>query len=345
MRKMLLLGSLLGLYACDDGDLQIEEVDFDASTIETCPGLDDTTETTFFFKIDGDEALLLTLAEGLIKNETSLTGPLTSTLPAASNLNYRFFSDDVSAAYFCDAVPPLEPTVLKENIATSGNISIDTKVDTLTADTKNYSHTISIKDLSLKNEQGEELTDQTTLTYGDFITRPANSAKLEVPFSNYSNIATLTCDAGPVEGSLRLYKILNDEFIALDVPDPDMVFKNEATPVDTQPTPLDLADSDIFKYVVLNIPTNNELACAEAAGQAFGDEVNSWRLVSTAGTLSVNTVAGEPDANGTTTYTHSISLNDVVLTSKATSADTNDVDLTAIPTIFFGTYVTTATAM
>ncbi|SDE58427.1 hypothetical protein SAMN05421636_10618 [Pricia antarctica] len=331
MRKILFLVFLIGLSSCDDGDLQIEQVDFDASKIESCPGLADPTQTTFFFKIDQDEALLLNLAGGLINNATSEPGTLASTIPEPSNLIYRFFSGNVTSAYFCDAIPPLEPSVVKENLATAGNISIDTKVDTLTAETKDYRHTISITDLSLKNDKGEQLTDLSTLVYGDLITKPKNSAKLEVPFSNYSDILPTACSIAPVDGTIRLFKVINDEFIALNVATTDNMFLNEAT--DSIPRNLDLMDKEVFTYTVFDSLANNDLACAAT----YGDDLKSWRFVSTAGNLKVETVASAPDANGSITYTHTITLENMVLTSKAGGANIN---LAAIPSVGFGTYVT-----
>lgn len=332
---MLFLGICIGLYACDDGDLQIEEVDFDTSNIESCSGLEDTTETTFFFKIDGDEALLLNLAEGLIQNETSVAGTLASTLPTASSLTYRFFNGDVTSAYFCDALPPVEPTVIKENIATAGNITVDTRVDTVTVDTKNYGHLISINNLSLVNDQGEQLTDLSTLTYGTFTTKPLNSARLPVPFSNYQAVEAAACDAGPAVGALRLTKFLNDEFIALNIPDPNELFKNEIT-TGTEGLTLDLANKEVFEYIVVSTVASASLSCETT----FADSIESWRFVSTSGTLKVETVASAPAANGSITYTHTITMVDLVLTSKAGGPNTKDTKLTAIPLVTFGTYTT-----
>ncbi len=334
MKKLLFLAILMGLSSCDDGDLQIEEVDFDASKIESCPGLEDPTQTTFFFKVDEDEALLLNLAGGLINNATSKPETLASTIPEPSNLIYRFFSDNVTPAYFCDAIPPLEPSVIKENLATAGNISVDTKVDNVTAGTKDYRHTISITDLSLKNDQGEQLTDLSTLVYGDFITKPKNSATAEVPFSNYADLAPIPCAIAPVEGTIRLTKVLNDEFIALDVATTENIFMNAAT--GTTPRNLDLKDKAIFTYLVFDRIADNDLACASA----YGDDITTWRFVSTAGNLKVETVASVLDANGSITYTHSITLENMVLTLKANDEATKDVSLAAIPSVAFGTYST-----
>ncbi|MGB6152658.1 MAG: hypothetical protein WBG48_11755 [Pricia sp.] len=337
MKKILLPCVLIGLYACDDGDLQIEEVDFAASNIASCPGLDDLTNTTFFFKIDEDEALLLNLAPGLLKNETSVPGTLASTIPTPSSLTYRFFTDNVTSAYFCDAIPPLEPTVLKENEATAGNINIDTKVDNLTADTKDYAHTITMDNLSLVNDLGEQLTDLSTLVYGDFISKPKNSARLDVPFSNYTAVAMAECTPGPIAENQRLYKINADEFIALDVPIVENLFENKAT-LEGEPRTLSLADRELFRYTVLDKKVDADIPCATI----FGEDVQSWVMTTSSGTLKVETVASTPDTNGSITYTHTITLENSVLTLKGDGADIKDVNLPAIPSFVFGTYTTTS---
>ena len=341
MKELVFLSAIMVLVSCDDGDLQIEQVDFDEVNIQSCPGLEDTTETTFFYKIDGDEALLLNLAEGLINNETSEPGTIASTVPETSNLIYRLFSDDVSQAYFCDAIPPLEPVVIKENLATAGNISIETQVDTLTASDKVYAHAINIDGLSLENDQGEQLTDLTTLEYGTFITQTENSARLTdntnlpVPFSNYAEVGTQLCAPAPLPNTIRVYKALNDEFIALDVPQEVDIFKNEVTP-DTTSRVVVLKDKNIFKYVVLNTLVDNTLACTAT----FGEDVEAYPLVSKSGKLRVRTVAAEPAADNSITYTHTITLENLILTSKATETTGKDVDLPELSLVDWGTYST-----
>ncbi len=228
----------------------------------------------------------------------------------------------------------MQPTVINENLATAGIIAIDTRVDTLTADTKNYAHTISIKNLSLTNDKGEQLTDLSILEYGDFITQPRNSARLEVPFSNYASIEPMLCTTAPIDSTLRFYKTINDEFIVLDVPEEADLFENVATP-DTIPRTLDLKEREVFKYVVFNTLAT-DLACTTA----FAENIKSWQLVSTSGTLKVVTVASMPEADGSIAYTHTITLENMVLTSKASGAGTNNVNLAAIPEVEFGTYTT-----
>jgi len=334
MKRILFLSFLLPLCACDDGDLQIERVDFQEVNVMSCGNLDEPTETTFFFKIDQDEALLLNLASGLLINETSTSGTLRSSLPSPSNLIYRLFSDNVAQGYFCDAIPPLEPSVLSENIAAAGDIAVNTKVNVATKDTKNYVHAISITGLSLTNDQNESITDSSTFEYGNFTTTTPNSAKLVMPFSNYASIAAFSeCVAAPSEGSIRLYKLINDEFISLDIPTGSLA--NMVT-IDTIPRKVNL-ENGIFKYIVLDTLVVPEMACTTAP---LSEEIASWNYISTAGDLSIETVENAPDADGKITFTHSFTLEKLILTLKGDGADVKDVPLTEIETIDMGSYTT-----
>ncbi|SHJ41743.1 hypothetical protein [Pseudozobellia thermophila] len=335
MKKIMFLClSTLWFSACDDGDLQIEQVDFDSVSISTCGDVDDATETTFFFKIDGDEALLLNLESGLLANETSSPESISSSIPSSSSLIYRFFSDDVSQDYFCDVIPSVEPVVLEENTATAGDINIDTQVGSATETGKNYRHTISITGLSLTNSQGESITDASTFEYGTFTTSTDNSAHLDTPFSNYLAIdAYSECSESPSGSAVRLYKTINDEFISLDIPLGALAAS--ATP-DSEPRQVDLADA-LFRYVVVDTLATDDMACTTAP---LGEEIEAWYYESTSGTLNIETVVGDTDENGTTTYTHTFTLDSLVLTLKANDEDDSDTTLDLIENVEMGSYTT-----
>ena len=65
MKKYLLIGCSILFFGCNDGDLQIETVDFDSiETVQSCNTISASTENVLF-KINGDEALILTLPSGL----------------------------------------------------------------------------------------------------------------------------------------------------------------------------------------------------------------------------------------------------------------------------------------
>jgi len=154
MKKYLLIGCSILFFGCNDGDLQIETVDFDSiDTIETCDTVSTTTENVMF-KINGDEALILTLANGILKNEVS-TSSIESAVPESSQVSYRIFSETVTNSYFCDSPPPLTPTVLEEIEAEGGSIM----VTTTTEDNITFNHYIQLSGVTFLNENGSRITD------------------------------------------------------------------------------------------------------------------------------------------------------------------------------------------
>ncbi|HDZ04071.1 hypothetical protein LCGC14_0133340 [marine sediment metagenome] len=165
MKKYLLIGCSILLFGCNDGDLQIETVDFDSiETVQSCDTVSASTENVLF-KINGDEALIVTLPSGLLKNEVSTT-ELTSAVPGSSQVNYRIFSETVTSAYFCDSPPPLTPTVLEEIEAEGGSIIITTT----TEDSITYTHTIQLSGITFLNENGSRITDLQVSEFGTVTT-------------------------------------------------------------------------------------------------------------------------------------------------------------------------------
>lgn len=165
MKKYLIIGCSLLFFGCNDGDLQIETVDFDSITdIKNCGTLS-TTTTNVVFKINGDESLIITLASGLLKNEVT-TADRESAVPGNSQISYRIFSDNVTSAYFCDAPPPLTPTVSEEIEAEGGTIFITTT----TTDDVTYTHTINLSGITFLNENGSRITDLQINEFGTVTT-------------------------------------------------------------------------------------------------------------------------------------------------------------------------------
>ena len=154
MKKYLLIGCSILFFGCNDGDLQIETVDFDSiETVQSCNDISTTTENVLF-KINGDEALILTISSGLLKNEVTVSS-LESAVPGNSQISYRIFSETVTSAYFCDSPPPLTPTVLEEIEAEGGSII----VTTTTEDSTTFTHTIQLSGITFLNENGSRITD------------------------------------------------------------------------------------------------------------------------------------------------------------------------------------------
>ncbi len=158
---------MLTLSQCSDGDLQIETIDFDDIAIQTCETTV-TTGTSIFFKISEDESLILDLQAGLLNNQET-QDTLVSTIPGQSSLLYRIFSATVSKNYFCDAIPTVEPTVIEEIEAVSGEVLVSTIRNA--ADTTLFEHNIRLRDVTLVNAQGERITDTSINEFGTVTTK------------------------------------------------------------------------------------------------------------------------------------------------------------------------------
>jgi hypothetical protein len=167
MKKILIILLLTSITACSDGDLQIETIDFSEATVQYC-GTSVTTGTTIFFKINADEALILKLQNGLLKNAPS-GGPISSSVPGQSQITYRIFSDNVTKGYFCDDIPPSTPVVEEEIAAEAGEVLLTTMQNI--ADTTVYEHTIQLSGISLVNDKGERITDLNINDFGTVTTK------------------------------------------------------------------------------------------------------------------------------------------------------------------------------
>ena len=167
MRKSILAAFAflaLLLTACDDGDLQIETLDFDSVSAESCDS-PITTSTSIFFKINGDEALILELADDLLVNEVT-EDPRTSTFPTSSMLTYRIFNGSVSSSYFCDDIPPISPVVIEEIEASGGTVMVTTTSE----DGITFTHTIALEGVTLLNGTNERITDLSINEFGTITT-------------------------------------------------------------------------------------------------------------------------------------------------------------------------------
>lgn len=167
MKRLFLLLCLGLSFSCDDGDLQIETIDFDSASIEFCESSVDIN-TTLFFKLNTTEALILELQSGVLQNEAS-DQTISSTIPGQSSLTYRAFTDNVNSNYFCDDIPPSTPTVLEEIIAQEGAVLINTVRSE--SDTTIFEHTIELSQISFVNEQGERITNLSITDFGTVTTQ------------------------------------------------------------------------------------------------------------------------------------------------------------------------------
>ncbi len=171
-KKPGILGLCMIFFSCNDGDLQIETLDFNSVSMQTC----NTTasipivaidENAVLFKLNADEGLILNLPANSLKNEIG-TATIEITADTPSKIIYRIFSATVTTAYFCDEIPPIAPTVIDEIIASKALIKIVTTAnepEVETGDITTYSHEITIEEITLETGKNQRITD---LTLNDF---------------------------------------------------------------------------------------------------------------------------------------------------------------------------------
>jgi len=167
MKNILYLSLLILSFSCDDGDLQIETIDFDSVNIQNCDPVSVET-ANILFKLNTTEALILELPNGILVNEIS-NGTITSNVTASgpSRVTFRTFSDNVSANYFCSDIPPTEPTVVEEIIAQGGEVLVTT---TLNTDGVTYEHEIQLNTISFVTSDDSRITNLAIDNFGTVTT-------------------------------------------------------------------------------------------------------------------------------------------------------------------------------
>ena len=164
IRKLFLAVLLLSLFiSCSDGDITIQSISFNEIGIESCT---QTTATTLLFKINDTESLALQLPEGLLKNSVS-EQTIQSSIPNQTTLNYRIFSEGISASYYCSVLPEIGVNVVKDANATAGTVFINTS---LSEDGNNFKHEIQLSGVSFIYQDGKRITDVNLNYFGVFTT-------------------------------------------------------------------------------------------------------------------------------------------------------------------------------
>lgn len=167
MARFVFFSFLVLLTSCNDGDLQIETLDFDSiTTIGSCETVAVSTANVLF-KINDDEALILELPADFLTNEVvteEKVSLVTSSGP--SQVIYRIFSSTVTSDYFCDDIPLTEPTVIEEIIAEQGEVL----VTTTTTDETTYVHTLKLSNISFVTGNNTRITDLSINSFGSVST-------------------------------------------------------------------------------------------------------------------------------------------------------------------------------
>ncbi|PKP28824.1 MAG: hypothetical protein CVU01_03040 [Bacteroidetes bacterium HGW-Bacteroidetes-18] len=142
MKKLLILFLALALNACNDGDFDVPAFEF-TEKVNSCGEF-----VLYITSTNSTEVLVLTLpktAIGTVEKTQSL--PFSATVTGT----YRIFDKGIGATYFCQAIPPLEPKIIKELIADGGTVNIITSEVLANSVVTGYKHEITISKLSFND--------------------------------------------------------------------------------------------------------------------------------------------------------------------------------------------------
>jgi len=302
MKKILGLGLLAALTACDDGDIKVQSIDFSEVQASSCGNI--------VYKIRGNEALFFEVgsAETAFPNDQTPDGqPIVLPVDTSNRIFYRSYNGTVESANLCETVQPATPVVTEEWTASGGTIEITSvAVKTANADPDfaggekigKYRHTVVFRNITLQTPGGTQVEEE--MPFGDYFTYPAN-----LPFNFDQQLDKC--------GSL-VYDLNGSEALTLDI-DPNLIL-NEATPAGQPRTGLlgslnhldyrffsGLIQSDYFcSGSTPSTPTVNE----QWTGQDGVDGIS--------GIIEVTTTSSGPGV-----FQHEIHLKNVVLVRGNTS--------------------------
>ena len=172
MKKTLLFFTLLVGLSCNDGDLDISSFEFE-DEVNIC-GVNQYT----LYRLSTNEqreALIVTLTDQQIRKDEDLVIPVSVSESGDYTVTYRLFNEQLTDSYFCAAVPPVTPTVVKDWRGVSGTIVVENEPvydedgETITG----WKHYVVLVDVVLQVDDQELKLDETFL-FGTAETGPAS---------------------------------------------------------------------------------------------------------------------------------------------------------------------------
>ncbi len=263
MKKILLAITLLvAITSCDDGNISIQELDFDGVQPVKC------SDKNLFYQIKDNNALLLLVTDEtfnttFINNETLPDAPRTFAITETSNrVIYRAYDGVVTSSKFCGAITDANPTEREEWIAVSGTaqvttttpnkvINASTGIESIT----NYNHNIVFKNLVFRKPDGILITYDSRI-FGDYQTPNTTLPFNFVP----ENLAKSTC----TPSETKLYNITGSEALQLnlDATTYNNLFQSSVT---TTPRIAVLNSTNTLIYRLFSSTVTNDYFCSTTA--------------------------------------------------------------------------------
>lgn len=296
MKRFLVLAVMVFfINACDDGDVSIQNINFDDAPIDVCG--------EFIYKLNTNEALVLripTTDGAFLNDETPVNVPRIRQIGGPIKVYYRSYNGNVSANNICILPTPINPTVTEEWNAISGTIEITTtsikSTDATTLATKitGYNHKIVFRDITYQKPDGI-LVIGDPKTFGNITTTAT-----VLPFAFTSDLNK--CTSGLVN------KQIGSEGITLNIA--PLLINNTLTTPTSPKTGLITATTNKLTYKLFNGLLPNNYYCLSpipTAPQVVQEWVGNNGISGTSGIIDVYTTT-----NGTG-FKHTIHLRNAIL--------------------------------
>lgn len=296
MKRLLSIIALVFLInACDDGDLQVDNIDFVDVTAQKCSSKD------VIYKIKDSEILFVEIPlTNFVNDETIADNPTTVAISSTVKVTYRQYNDVVTSDNICPTVPNATPNVLEEWTATSGTIQITTTAIKTTDATTNstritgYKHYIVFKNITFQKPTGIQ-------TYETYIFGNYNTSITSLPFGfDEENGQKSTC-------SDAVYNFSGSEVLTFNPADFAALFANEVT---TTPRTVLIDASNTLNYRLYNNVITNEYFCASTT-PALPTLTEQWNAV--AGVSGESGIIEVSTTTFGTSFQHTIHLKKVSL--------------------------------
>ena len=130
MKKLLYLIIPIVLLGCDDGDLIVEDLDFDGAAVQACDIPEDEITTDYlFYVIDNTDNETISLSINTTDPIVTESGTYGSFPLTSNNFEYRKLNGAAGTDYYCSNIPPSEPTTTQVFIGEAGDAFIETIIE------------------------------------------------------------------------------------------------------------------------------------------------------------------------------------------------------------------------
>jgi hypothetical protein len=219
MKQILgIIGLLLIINACDDGNLKADTIDFSTIAIQKC------TNKDILYKVKDAQMLLLAIPDATFSaDETPENTPIEVPINATNQVLFRQYDAAASANNICPTITAASPNLVEEWTAVSGIIQITSTAIKTTNTTTNatritgYKYYIVFKNITFQKPNG-------TQVYESFVFGNYTKSFSPLAFNFDDQVEKSSC-----VNDNRIFNFSGSESLILDVTDFSTLFENAVT--------------------------------------------------------------------------------------------------------------------